>query len=560
MISERFLMSFSLRSVWQLLGIAGLLLLLIGVFNRSSLPTVLIMPPMSAGAASSGLGQLRVLLPDDVMISLRAAAMQAESGRASLNASELSQPATSYLYPLLFSLLDAPSFPWVMPVAACLFGLGCLLGCAVLIYRVQEIKNLGVPAHWIVIALFNASVLQYAYSGWEHLPQAFCLSLSAVCVLRAERQGNRPSIAVLSLAGVACALAFLFRADSAILFGPWLLVSLWFVGARSTRWVVFLISSSLTAGGYLIYQWQTFQRLLPTTARLKAGAATDWWANLLYMATNVINGSAVAVTVLCAYLLLSNRSRLTPMLRATTVSLLLFLLYGLTVSDVFPYARMFIPAGMVAVLAVVAVLSSPAAVGEAPLVSGGFVSRVGIVLTTIGVLVTVVVDLGRTRLSQPAVRIAHPAVEHTLLAGLIRERLDPRLHTVGLFWLGAASYELRGFDVVDFLGKGDERIASLPVKWGPPGHNKWDISLSLKRWNPAVIIARDDVARSPSRVRRQVLIDQQPWTFWEALYESEAIVERYQYCRPNSAREFGLVIRRDLVDRFADVCQFRGLR
>lgn len=563
MTADRFPKVWSVRSSWQALGLAVLLLAMIAVLNRNGLPAVLVMPSSASAAAhtvAAELHQLRVILPDDVMISLRAAMMQATLGRASLNASELSQPATSYLYPLLLAAFDAPAYPWLMPSAACLFGIGCLLGCAMLLYRANGGAKTGNAALWITMALGNASVLQYAYSGWEHLPQALCLSLAALCVLSAERQGARASVAVLSLGGVACALAFLFRADSAILFGPWLMMAAWFVRARGIRWLAFLASSAFTAGIYLIYQWETFGWLLPTTARLKTGAATDWVANLLYMATNLINGSAVAITLLCACLLVYNRSRLTPMLWAMAASLVLFMAYGLTVSDVFPYARMFIPAGMVGVLAAAVATSSPPDSSEVSASHLRGFLRLGLVLTMIGVVTTVVVDIGRSRLSLPAIRIAHPTIEHTLLAGRLREKLDPEQDTVGLFWLGAASYELRGFDVVDFLGKGDERIARLDVRWGPPGHNKWDIALSLKRWNPAVIIARADAASKPSLVRRQMIAARQPWTFWDALYEDDAVVERYQYCAPRSAREFGLLIRRDVVDRFTDLCEAQGIR
>lgn len=550
------------NSFRQILLLAMALLALVAIVNRSSLPFVVILPSdsMLRVAGVDLLHQVRVILPDDVMISLRAAVMQAEIGRASLNSGDISQPATSYLYPILLTHFDSPEYPWVMPLVAITVGLVSLLGSVFLIHRVSMLGGGEVSLWWIFIALFNASVIQYAFSGWEHLPQAFFIVLSGACILFAEQQGENPSKSLLALAGVACALAFLFRADSVVLFLPWLAVGAWYVFVRSVRWLCFLVAAAFAAVVYLAYQWDIYGNLLPTTARLKAGAATDWSANAIYMATNFINGSAVAVTVLSALLLWRIRSVLTPMLYAMTASLVLFLAYGFFVSDVFPYARMFIPAAMLGILAACMATSLG-------LHSGGVASnvperffRISLILISIGALVTLAFDIGRTRVVQPTVRLVHPVVEHSVLADVLKQRLDPSYHSVGLFWLGAASYELRGFEIVDFLGKGDELIARSPVKWGPPGHNKWDISLSIKKWKPAVIIARHDVAIATSQVRQQALASHRPWAFWEALYENELVRDGYTYCRPSIAREFGLLIRRDLLGRFDDVCTFRGVK
>jgi hypothetical protein len=346
-------------SVWQILIFAAALLVSVAVINRSSLPFVVVLPAeaLSDRPADGLLHKLRIILPDDVMISLRAAVMHAETGRASLNSSDISQPATSYVYPILLSIFSFESYPWVMPLVAVAFGLLSLLGCAFLIFRVGILGAAPVPLWWLFFALFNASTLQYAFSGWEHLPQAFFVVLSAVCLIFAERQGRSPSISILVVAGFGCAASFLFRADSFVLFAPWLLVGAWYVAIRSIRWLCFLLSAAFTAVSYLAYQWNTYGHLLPTTARLKAGAVADWSDNALYILTNFVNGSAVAVTALSAWFLWRHRPVLTPMLGSIALSLLLFLVYGFTVSDVFPYARMFIPAAMLGVLAATIVTS-----------------------------------------------------------------------------------------------------------------------------------------------------------------------------------------------------------
>ena len=66
-------------------------------------------------------------------------------------------------------------------------------------------------------------------------------------------------------------------------------------------------------------------------------------------------------------------------------------------------------------------------------------------------------------------------------------KLEPRNGVIGFHCLGMAYY-LPDFDVADFLGKADELISEKAVKWGPPGHNKWDADATIAKWHPQFII------------------------------------------------------------------------
>jgi hypothetical protein len=68
--------------------------------------------------------------------------------------------------------------------------------------------------------------------------------------------------------------------------------------------------------------------------------------------------------------------------------------------------------------------------------------------------------------------------------------------TVGVFWAGTIPY-YSGRSAVDFLGKSDQYIASLPADYdhglpgarlvSVPGHNKYDLDYSIKQLQPTYI-------------------------------------------------------------------------
>ena len=85
----------------------------------------------------------------------------------------------------------------------------------------------------------------------------------------------------------------------------------------------------------------------------------------------------------------------------------------------------------------------------------------------------------------PVANHVDPQAQQLAVADFIMKRLSPTDGAVGVFYLGAVSFALPEFEIADFLGKADEQIAQLNPKWGPPGHNKWNIELTLRKSNPA---------------------------------------------------------------------------
>jgi len=71
-----------------------------------------------------------------------------------------------------------------------------------------------------------------------------------------------------------------------------------------------------------------------------------------------------------------------------------------------------------------------------------------------------------------------PTAQQFVISKWIEKNLDPKDGAIGFYYLGV-SYHLPTFEIADFLGKADEVIAISSVKWGPPGHNKWDTEKTL---------------------------------------------------------------------------------
>lgn len=125
-----------------------------------------------------------------------------------------------------------------------------------------------------------------------------------------------------------------------------------------------------------------------------------------------------------------------------------------------------------------------------------------------------------------------------------------------MFYLGAA-YHLPSFEVADFGGKADEMIARSTVRWGPPGHNKWDIDKTLAKWNLQVIIpaANSDPSDKDAMQRAKFNLENKinSYGFIPDLMLNKKVAENFVYCylkhqkTIKSQDKWGFFLRRDLV-------------
>jgi hypothetical protein len=145
------------------------------------------------------------------------------------------------------------------------------------------------------------------------------------------------------------------------------------------------------------------------------------------------------------------------------------------------------------------------------------------------------------------------------LARIISENFNPSDGPVGLYWLGIG-FHMPSFEIADFLGKADELIAQQTVKWGPPGHNKWDSEATVRKWNPQIIVSPEADMNSYSLDEaKQWVENRRDFAFVADLRLSGVISRDYSYCKFQETTSKGLAtdwsfyLRNDLVSRYSRI-------
>lgn len=515
----------------------------------------------------SRLLQSPVHLADDVMISLRTGYILNETGRPAFNVGDLAQPSTSYVTPYLFAVL-LNVFPENIAVMAFAF-LG-LLAVALTAGVIYWFSASTPYALLLIIAIVSTKTnFLYGLNGWDHLFQGLCMVLGACLSLTAKK--SRLHMLAVSLLLV---LGTLFRPDGALISLAVLYVLYLSVGnfKRFIFWAALPFIVCMVSVATINYL--QFGHLTPTTSRLKLGASPSINYAIDYAFTNgVLNYTALTLFFVIVlfyfifYKVIANRKFF--VLFAACVGTGIVALYN---SDVFPGARMF----WMPVCVLVATMAffdvnlfrldlvrlrsccnlSPVRFSQVYLEEALGSAKLKIRLL-LGALILALLGSNALKSVTAANEVADSALaQQFVLAQWIRKSLDPADGAIGFFFLGV-SYHLPGFEIADFLGKADERIATSEVKWGPPGHNKWDIDKSLDAWQPQAILPS-----SPSYPKfkgqktdlKQYLERRDDYAFWADLYSNERIASLYSYCFVPSPRsgvtdQWGLFIRKDIVKR-----------
>ncbi len=476
-------------------------------------------------------------LDDDVMVSLRAGSMLRETGKPSMNRSDVAQPSTSYAAPYLYSgLLHFFSRESAIDVYALLGLLSVALTmCLIVLCSASVIRGV-----MLVAALcLTTTHLLYGLGGWDHLFQGLFLTAAACLSLS---KGVRPQRAV--VIALLLVLGTVFRPDGGLL-ALGILASLW---VETRRWRVLfagVIPYAAVMGLVLAVNYHQFGHLTPTPARLKIGGAPSLGYMLHYIGANGVL-SYSALTLFAVLLLLVLAYRIPAMHRQTipiVVACVVTVSFALYNSDYFAGARMVwtstcVLAAVFGMLAprldYVEVHGAKSAWLQAPPV-------VRPILVAFVVVVAVGVTAGavRRRIQEATItsqRVETSAVaQQYVIARWIDANLQPKDGPIGFFYLGV-SYEVPSFEAADFLGKADEAIATLKAKQGPPGHNKWDLDRTLTKWKPQAIVPPGPVDPNLAETRENshrhapdLLLNQQ-------------IATDFQYCYV-PASEFGVVDR-----------------
>jgi hypothetical protein len=509
-----------------------------------------------------------VRLSDDVMITLRTGYILRERGIPAFNRTDIAQPSTSYIAPYLFAGLLKFLQPNFAIIFYALLGLFSVAGTAAIIVWYSRST---INALLLVLLLLSTSTnLTFALNGWDHLFQGFALACATALALKPGMTSRRMLAASFLLV-----LVTLFRPDGLIL-SLGILAVLYLASTRSRQFIVFGAAPYMVlAGAALALNLHQFGHLTPTTARLKFGAAPSVGYILKYIVANgIITYSALTLLVMLTVFYFAFQ-RTMPRAKGLIVisCCLVTAAIALYNSDWLGGARMiWTPVCGVAVLIAV---SSPALFSSskhrlvelldiAPIyrrhpsaspsqhATAGFRAFLAFMaVVVLGSLASLIAQRHKSAVITQNSFYESKTAQQFFISQWIASNLSPTDGSIGFFDLGV-SYDLPRFEIADFNGLADESIATLKANpGGMPGHNKWDVSKTLAKWNPQAIVPGGPIDPTRPETRANSL-SHAPY-----LLSNSKITGEYAYCYvPDSGvgmpDEWGFYLRKDIAARHMD--------
>ena len=508
-----------------------------------------------------------VRLSEDMMITLRTGYILRERGIPAFNRIDVAQPSTSYIAPYLFAYLLKSLRPNTAIVFYALLGLFSVAGtAAIMVWYSRSTTN----ALLLVLLLLSTSTnLTFGLNGWDHLFQGFFLAFATALSLK-------PRITSHQMFAVSCLLVLgtLFRPDGLII-SLGILAVLSLSSSRARQFILFGAAPYiLLAGAVFALNLHQFGHLTPTTARLKFGAAPSVGYILRYIVANgILSYSALTLLVMLTIFYFAFSRTMPGSKNLIVVSCcLITAAIGLYNSDYLSGARMIW--SPVCGLAVVIAVSSPAlfpsskhrlkrlvdiapiyrrhsSASPSPYATVGFrVFLIFMAIVATGSLASLIAQRHKSAVISQKSFYESPTAQQFFIAQWIASNLAPSDGSIGFFFLGV-SYDLPRFEIADFDGVADESIATLKVKSGMPGHNKWDLNKTLDKWNPQAIVPGGPIDPTRPETRANSL------THPPYFLSNSKITEEYAYCYvPDSdlgmRDEWGFYLRKNIARRHLD--------
>ncbi len=494
---------------------------------------------------------LQYLVLDDSMITLRVAHNFAMHLGPYFNTGEHLAANTSLLWPIVLSLcfkVTANPANTVLLVSI-VSGLLMALSTGLVTYCAESlVASLLTAATLLVYPGLRA----YGSSAWEHVPQALLVSLAFLVLL-----GRVPRLR--AYAAETClmllSLAFLMRPDTLPLMLPVGIGVLFYPATKRTYGYAAIALSGLILLFYYGLHHHYYGTFVPNTFHLKVHLGIDSVVLGAHYVSRELFASAVP-TLLVGLLLLMmvQYRRLVYAERIVLAALTLQLLYIIVIGgDYFLYGRFFLMLAPITIMLFWEKVLQAEATGQSRTRSRA--------LATICVLAMVIANMrqsiGEYNEKAPVYRtdMASTAPDdadvQAVLAGYLQKRITPEDGQVGLFVLGSLSYYLPEYRMADFLGKADTVIANEPAKWGPVGHNKWDIPYTLQARHVSVI----PFHKLPEDTARHMLAAHADYGFEPSLQFDPYLNSHYTYRTAKqlgSPGTLGLYIRNDLLSRFPE--------
>jgi hypothetical protein len=502
-----------------------------------------------------------VHLDDDVMISMRVGSIINETGIPAFNRTDLAQPSTSYLAPYLFALLEG-----LMPnnIAVAVYALISFLGVSfLLLLVVLKSKSRVIGTVAIILIVLTNTFKSYSFMGWDHNLQSSFICLAFWLVLKESITWQNAI-----LIGISLFLSVGFRPDSGVL-AICVLLSLFL---RSREFKLSILATGffvIPLSSLLCLNWRAFKHFTPTTSRLKLGESLSVSDSYDYLHKEMLSYSTLNV-ILLAFLIYVVFNRFFPIYLLPIVAGCLFTaIYSLAVTDVFFGVRMSWTPALVMTLLITRFMPSPI---KFRLMNWEIksiyttVSHWRFIPITLFTVMLLVAPLARDVYylvgKKDSIRREVNATaisEQYALAKVISRNFNPSDGAVGLYLLGIG-YHMPRFEIADFLGKADELIAGQRVKWGPPGHNKWDSEATINKWHPQIIIpAENDMDATSLDEAKKWLEGRGDEAYVADLRLSETVNLDYSYCklRETAALEskvsWHFYLRNDLVSKYSRI-------
>jgi len=511
---------------------------------------------VSSGATSfyDAAGRVFTYIADDSMITCRVASNFAHGKGLYFNSGEHVAANTSLFWPIIlapiFKLFDAQRAILIVSQVSIVLSLLILL---VVSLASETVLSVSIA---LVLLVFTQELPSYAGTGWEHVPQCLLVTLAFCAITGRLKSDGNWSKWFYESSFVLLSCAFLIRPDTAPLLvipGAVLLLRL-VKGPSRIPPLVALAWGAVSVIGYYVLHYSLYHSFFPNTFYLKVSfGPAAVMGGVKYCIQNFLDAGVPCFLVPVLVLRMMARKGWTREEDVVLAGILLQTIYIVIVGgDVFEHGRFFLVIMPSVAMLVADKLTYLAGISERWAIWATWGTACFLMLAVMmGQIRTQgrlppsgVVAAGGVEASPQDGQVAQIA-----LTACIREHIRPSDGEVGLFWLGALGYYLPDYRIADFLGKADSVIAHEPVKWGPPGHSKWDIDYTVSERNVSVIPLlpeSDDEARKVIRERKD-------FGFWASIVLSDYVRSHYTYLSPERLgcdSSWGLLVRNDLVSRF----------
>lgn len=511
-------------------------------------------------------------LDDDVMITLRAGYKIKDIGFPAFNDTDIAQASTSYLSPYIFSVLEYITKDNFAVIIYAILGIISVFFTFFIIMLYS--KSIANAILILSILTFSSTNLHYTLNGWDHLFQAFFLGLSLAIILN-----NEYSKKIMPLLAIFLAFGTLFRPDGILIALSIVIFAI--LQKKDSKEIIRKIL--LLAIPYMIFvisfiylNYLYFGYITPTTARLKIGASPDILYSIKYILNNgIFNISAITICIFLffIFIIFFKNYKTDKKIYIILISVLITCFVAFINSDVFGGGRLYWSSAII--LSILFVVKSPslfvfnlASFKNIISFNSLFFQNINnrnlfsfliifiLIFSTFGNLINNIKNNIKNNVITVGNFYSSPTAQQYIISKWINSNLDPKDGSIGFYYLGV-SFHLPKFEIADFLGKADESIAQTPVKWGPPGHNKWDEDISVQKWHPQVIVppGRTDKSiegRFQSSIKE--LNDKVDYGFAPSLMISDIVNQNYTYCYLDNQftgheDKWGFYIRNDILSK-----------